>query len=329
MSNSQPAQPQMAHAASASKPDIVVREVGLRDGLQLVPYTVATDVKLAWLRAEAATGVRHFEVSSFVSKRVMPQFADAEIVAAEAVKLPGIDAGTLALNGRGAERAMEAGVHTLIYVISASQTHSGGNAGRTTDQALNEFRQIMAQVRQRPANQRPQVLAGVATAFGCTLEGRIEPARVRELMLALAAEGPDTMALADTVGYAHPSQVRQLCRDVMTDIGPLPLGVHLHDTRGLGLANAYAALEAGVTAFDAALGGLGGCPFAPGASGNIATEDLVHLLHAEGLSTGIDLEHLLDVRRRLPQWLPDVDLRGALALAGPPNMAPAAGTAHA
>ncbi len=310
-------------AASPSAIDVVVREVGLRDGLQLVPYTVSTEVKLAWLRAEAAAGVSHFEVSSFVSKRVMPQFADAEIVAAEAIKMPQLNAGALALNGRGAERAIEAGVHTLIYVISASQTHSGGNAGRDTDQALGEFRQIMARVRELPSNERPQVLAGVATAFGCTLEGRIEPTRVRELMSAMAEEGPDTMALADTVGYAHPSQVRQLCQQVMADIGSLPLGVHLHDTRGLGLANAYAALEAGVTAFDSALGGLGGCPFAPGASGNIATEDLVHMLEAEGLRTGVDLDRLLEVRRQLPEWLPDVELRGALALAGPPDWSPA------
>lgn len=297
---------------------ITVREVGLRDGLQLVPFHVDTETKLAWLRAEAEAGVASFEVTSFVSRKAMPQFADAEVVAAQASQLPGVTAAALALNGRGAERALEAGVGMLVFVISASQAHSQGNAGRSADQALAEFGEVMAQVRACAPERRPRVLAGVATAFGCTLEGAIDPARVRSLMTALASQGPDEMALADTVGFANPAQVKTLCRQVMGDIGNIPLGLHLHDTRGLGLVNVVAGLEAGVTAFDAALGGLGGCPFAPGASGNVATEDLVYLLHTLGLRTGIHLPRLLQVRAQLAQWLPGVELHGAVGQAGIP-----------
>ncbi|MGE4334902.1 MAG: hydroxymethylglutaryl-CoA lyase [Pigmentiphaga sp.] len=297
---------------------ITVREVGLRDGLQLVPFHVDTDTKLAWFQAEAEAGVSAFEVTSFVSRKAMPQFADAEIVAAKTAKMPGVSAAALALNGRGAERALEAGVGMLVFVISASQAHSKGNAGRSADQALAEFADIMAQVRACAPERRPQVLAGVATAFGCTLEGAIDPARVRQLMSAMAELGPDEMALADTVGFANPAQVKTLCREVKADIGNLPLGLHLHDTRGLALVNVVAGLEAGVTTFDAALGGLGGCPFAPGASGNVATEDLVYLLHTLGLRTGIHLPKLLKVREQLAHWLPGVDLHGAVGRAGIP-----------
>jgi len=303
---------------SSAPPSIRLREVGLRDGLQMVPQILSTEAKLQWLRAEAAAGVPAFEVTSFVSASRMPQFADAETMAAAARELTGIEAGALALNARGAERAIEAGVRTLIFVVSASQAHSSGNAGRSTEHALDEFRAVMARVRATPNAQRPRVLAGVATAFGCTMEGAIDPARVRRLIAAMAEAGADELALADTVGYANPAQVRALCAQVLSDIGPLPLGLHLHDTRGLGLANALAGLEAGVKAFDAALGGLGGCPFAPGASGNIAMEDLVYMLESMGLHTGVDLARLLEVRRSLPDLLPGVDLHGTLARAGVP-----------
>lgn len=297
---------------------ITVREVGLRDGLQMLPYQVETSTKLAWFRAEAACGVSAFEITSFVSRKAMPQFADAEIMAAETADMPGVRRAALALNGRGAERALEAGVDTLVFVISASEAHSKGNAGRSPEQALTELAPIMQQVQQLPATNRPHVLAGVATAFGCTLEGEVDARRVRQLMLAMAEMQPDEMALADTVGLAHPSQVKQLAGAVKRDIGNIPLSLHLHDTRGLGMANVMAGLEAGVTGFDAALGGLGGCPFAPGASGNIATEDLVYLLHTEGLRTGIDLPRLLEVRDKLHSWLPGTELYGAIARAGIP-----------
>ena len=302
-----------------TRPFVNVREVGLRDGLQMLDGVVPTDIKLAWLRAEAGAGVSSFEVTSFVSRARMPQFADAEIVAAAAREIPGIDAGALALNGRGADRALEAGVSTLIFVLSASLSHSQGNAGRSTDAALAEFAEVAAQARRLPLERRPRILAGVATAFGCTLDGSIDPQRVRGIAQRLAQAGADEIALADTVGVAHPDQVRELCKQVLTDIHPLPLGAHFHDTRGLGLANVAAALDSGVRSFDAALGGLGGCPFAPGASGNIATEDLVYLLATLGYETGIDLPRLLDVRAQVQQMLPQAALAGAIARAGIPR----------
>lgn len=298
--------------------DIHVREVGLRDGLQMLKGIVPTEVKLQWLRQEAAAGVAAFEVTSFVSKSRMPQFADAEEMAAAARGIPGIEAAALALNERGAKRAIEAGVTSLIFVLSASMAHSQSNAGRGTDAALAEFEAVVRQARAVPAERRPRILAGVATAFGCTLEGAIAPSRVRHLASRMAEIGADEIALADTVGFANPQQVQALCTQVLTDIGLLPLGIHLHDTRALGLANAKAALDVGVTRFDAALGGLGGCPFAPGASGNIATEDLVYLLGSMGFKTGIDLPALLAVRAGVRQAIAEADLRGAIATAGIP-----------
>jgi len=303
---------------------VTVREVGLRDGLQLVPSVLPTEDKLAWLQAEAGTGIRAFEVTSFVSATVMPQFADAEAMARQAPELVAglgtpFDLAATVLNLRGAERALAAGMGTLIFVISASAAHSRGNARRSTEQALEEFAAVTARARAADHPAPVKVVGAIATAFGCTLEGEVDPARVHGIARAMAERGASEVAIADTVGYAHPAQVRRLCTEVKAEIGDLPLGAHFHDTRGLGLANTVAALEAGVRSFDASLGGLGGCPFAPGASGNVATEDLVHMLQAMGMSTGIDLEALLDVRRRLPDWLPGVSLYGALAKAGIPH----------
>lgn len=296
---------------------IQVREVGLRDGLQMIEDIVATATKLEWLQAQAAAGVQRFDVTSFVSKSRMPQFADAEHMVQATARLPGIQASVLALNARGAERAIEAGATRLVYVLSASTAHSQGNAGRDTEQALAEFAQVVSLA--RAAEQRPHLEAGIATAFGCTLEGAIAPSRVLELASRLAELGADEIMLADTVGYAQPRQVQALFRALRQHIGQLPMGGHFHDTRGLALANVAAALDVGVTQFDGALGGLGGCPFAPGASGNVATEDLVFLLHSMGYRTGIDLQQLLDLRRQLAHWLPGVALHGAISRAGLPK----------
>ena len=298
-------------------PTIEVREVGLRDGLQMVEAIVPTEDKLAWLQAEAAVGVRSFDITSFVSKSRMPQFADAEQMVGATAALPGLHASVLTLNARGAERALEAGAQRLVFVLSASAAHSRGNAGRDTDAALEEFAQVAHLVQH--AGRPVHLEAGIATAFGCTLEGAIDPARVRRLAARLAALGADEIMLADTVGYAQPRQVKALFDAVRQEIGDLCLGGHFHDTRGLALANVAAALDAGVRKFDAALGGLGGCPFAPGASGNVATEDLVFLLQSMGYATGIDLPALLQLRTRLAHWLPGVDLCGAIARAGLPK----------
>lgn len=302
-----------------SQPRIQVREVGLRDGLQMVPHIIPTEDKLDWLRAEVSAGVSAFDVTSFVSKTKMPQFADAELMLQACLALPGIEASVLTLNARGAERALEAGAQRLVYVLSASAAHSRGNAGRDTETALQEFAQVVAMARALAPAQRPHLEAGIATAFGCTLEGAVPASRVRELATRLAEMGADEIMLADTVGYAQPRQVQALFEQVRQDINGLPLGGHFHDTRGLALANVAAALNAGATKFDGALGGLGGCPFAPGASGNVATEDLVYLLQSMGFTTEIDLPALIALRERLAHWLPGTPLYGAVARAGLPK----------
>lgn len=296
---------------------IQVREVGLRDGLQMIAGIVPTASKLEWLAAEVAAGVHDFDVTSFVSKSRMPQFADAEQMVQATALLPDVRASVLTLNARGAERALEAGAQRLVYVLSASTAHSQGNAGRDTDTALREFGEVVRLA--RASGRAVHLEAGIATAFGCTLEGAIDSSRVRHLAQRLAALGADEIMLADTVGYAQPRQVQALFTAVRQDLGALVLGGHFHDTRGLALANVVAALDAGVTKFDAALGGLGGCPFAPGASGNVATEDLVFVLHSMGYATGIDLPQLLQVRQQLSAWLPGVELSGAIARAGLPR----------
>lgn len=298
---------------------VQIREVGLRDGLQMISEIVPTQRKLEWLQTEAALGVRSFDITSFVSKSRMPQFADAEQMVQACRAIPGIEASVLTLNARGAERALEAGARRLVYVLSASVAHSQGNAGRDTDAALAEFEQVVRMAREIDSPVRPHLEAGIATAFGCTMEGAVDPQRVGRIAAKLAELGADEIMLADTVGYAQPRQVRSLFKAVRQQIGSLPLGGHFHDTRGLALANVVAALDEGVTKFDAALGGLGGCPFAPGASGNVAMEDVVYLLESMGCDTGIDLPALLSLRQQLPHWLPDVDLHGAIARAGLPK----------
>lgn len=300
---------------------IKVREVGLRDGLQMIEQIVPTEVKLEWLDAEARCGVSDFDVTSFVSKSRMPQFADAEQMVNACKSYTAVNASVLTLNARGAERALEAGATRLVYVLSASAAHSQGNAGRDTETALHEFAQVvqLAQQQSHPVH----IEAGIATAFGCTMEGAVDPNRVIRIAARLAELGAHDIMLADTVGYAQPRQVRSLFDAVARVIGAIPLGGHFHDTRGLALANVVAALDAGVQKFDGALAGLGGCPFAPGASGNVATEDLVFLLESMGYATGVDLPALLQLRERLGQWLPGVTLYGSLARAGlPKNFSP-------
>lgn len=300
-----------------NKTYVQVREVGLRDGLQMISYYVPTETKLEWLQAEVSAGLRAFDVTSFVSKSRMPQFADAEMMVKATALNPDLQASVLTLNERGAERAMEAGAKRLVFVISASASHSKGNAGRDTQDALDEFKRVVKLV--KSANDRPYLEAGIATAFGCTIEGTIDAQRVLHLASRLAEIGADEIMLADTVGYANPRQVQNLFSLVRKEIGDLSMGAHFHDTRGLALANVVAALDAGVLKFDSALGGLGGCPFAPGASGNVATEDLVFLLQSMGYETNIDLAELLKIREQLNKWLPGIELSGSIARAGLPK----------
>lgn len=299
--------------------NILISEVGPRDGLQSIATVMPLEAKKAWIDAEAAAGVTEIEIGSFVPAKLLPQLADTAEVARYARTIPGLTVAALVPNLRGAEAAVEAGVHKITLPLSVSETHSLKNVRRTHAQMLEEARAIAAMIAALPAERRPRFEGGLSTAFGCTLEGHVPPARVIALAEALMQTGCDEVGLADTSGYANPAQVRDLVRQVHAAVGRHALsGLHLHNTRGLGLANVIAGLEVGITTFDSSLGGLGGCPFAPGASGNIVTEDLVFMLEAMGLRTGIDLPKLLRVRAILREALPGEPLYGFTPDAGLP-----------
>lgn len=295
-----------------------VREVGPRDGIQMVKTMLSTERKLAWCRATAAAGIRDIEVTSFVPAKVVPQFTDAEDVARGAIALGGFKASALVPNLKGAERAFAIGLPLVNYVLSASEEHNLANVRRTTDDSVADFGRIVA-ARDASPGARIELGAGIATSFGCTISGAVSEERVVAIAEQLAAAGADEIIIADTVGYADPRQVRRLLGKVVRAVGRLPVACHFHDTRGLGLANVVAALEAGVRAFDASLAGLGGCPFAPGATGNIDTEDTVYMLEQLGFDTGADVEALVALRREVENWLPGERFSGAIARAGLPK----------
>jgi hydroxymethylglutaryl-CoA lyase len=303
------------------KETVQVREVGLRDGLQMVRTILGSDRKLTWCARMVDAGCTQIEVTSFVPPKIVPQFADAVEVAAGALKIDGLHAAALVPNLKGAERAFEVGIRKIHYVLSASNEHNLKNVRRTTAESADDFARIVAaRNASADAGVRSVALgAGVATAFGCTIQGRVDERTVLGLVETLLAAGADEITIADTVGYANPAQVRALMRKVLALTGNVPVACHFHDTRGLGLANVIAALDAGVRRFDASLGGLGGCPFAPNATGNINTEDTVFLLEAEGLDTGIDIDALLAIREMVAGWLPGEPFTGAIARAGLPK----------
>lgn len=294
--------------------DLLIREVGPRDGLQNARHLMPTQAKKRWIGALAAAGVREIEVGAFVPARLIPAMADSGEIAAYARRLPGVKVVALAPNAKGFERALAAGVHKVTFPVSASRRHSEANVRMSPEQMIEEVGRCAAQ---RGA-QGPEIEGAVSTAFGCTLQGPVPEDDVVRIAAALAV-CCDAVALADTVGYANPAQVRRLFRRVRGEIGERLRGAHFHDTRGLGLANALAAWDEGVRAFDASMGGLGGCPFAPGASGNVVTEDLVFMFESMGVRTGIDLERLLAARATLAEGLPDEPLYGHTALAGLPK----------
>jgi hydroxymethylglutaryl-CoA lyase len=301
------------------RPNAIVREMGLRDGLQSVATIMPTATKIEWARRETGAGVSEIEVASFVPPKLLPQMADAGEVVAAARGVAGLTVSALVPNLKGAERAVAAGAQKINYVMSVSESHNQANVRRAVAESLADFGRIVEFVRALPAAQRPIVCGGLATAFGCTLEGAIREDRVRELAVAAAALGADELVIADTVGYGNPAAVRRVFGAVREELPQMPVGAHFHDTRGVGLANVVAALDAGVTRFDASLGGLGGCPYAPGASGNIVMEDLVFLLETMGYATGVDLERLIEVRKFVQSSLANEQFHGAVARAGLPK----------
>jgi len=311
-----------------TKIDVTVCEVGLRDGLQLLPEFFPTAEKLAWIEAEAAAGVPEIEVTSFVPAKVVPQFTDAEEVVRKALGIEGLKVTGLIPNLKGAERGFALGVQRLNFVMSVSRTHNLKNVRREREESIADFRRIVEA--RNAQGQRAKLIGGLSTALGCSFEGRVPVDDVRRYAAQYAEAGADEIMVADTVGYGDPAQVRAVFKAVMAEVGSLPVGAHFHDTRGTGLANVAAALECGVRHFDASLAGLGGCPFAPGASGNIVMEDLVFMLDSMGLRTGVDLGKLIEVRKILERNLAANELHGAVSRAGlPRNYVAAADRAHA
>jgi len=305
--------------ATTTARDVTVSEVGPRDGLQMVAQVMPTAVKQRWIAALHAAGLPEIEVASFVPPALVPQMADAEAVTRFACTLPGLHVAVLVPNRRGAEAAVAAGAHKITLTLSASEAHSQANLRRSRERQMEEARGLASFVAGLDPATRPSLEAGLSTAFGCSLQGEVAEREVVAMAAALAEAGFDSVGLSDTAGYAQPAQVRRLLRAVQAEIGPRCDSLHLHDTMGLGLANVTVGVEEGIRIFDGALAGLGGCPFAPGASGNIVTEDLVFLLESLGLRTGVDLDGLLAARAILAEALPHEPLHGAFARAGRPT----------
>ncbi|MEP1307826.1 MAG: hydroxymethylglutaryl-CoA lyase [Marinomonas sp.] len=294
--------------------DILVSEVGPRDGLQSIKPIMPLEAKKRWIAAEAAAGVKEIEVGSFVPPALLPQMADTAELVKFAKTIDGLTVVTLIPNVKGMEFAAKAGVDSVSIPFSMSETHSVKNVRKDHPAMLAETRAAAAIAKDNDIH----FAVGLSTAFGCTMEGAVDDNQVVRLAVDAAEAGAQEFSLSDTTGYADPAQVRRLTRKVRAAVGADMLTtLHLHNTRGLGLANVVAGLEEGITTFDASLGGLGGCPFAPGASGNLVTEDLVLMLNSMGFKTGIDLEKLLAVRPILAEALPDEPLYGFTPDAGP------------
>jgi hydroxymethylglutaryl-CoA lyase len=300
-----------------STPDVLISEVGPRDGLQSVDRAMPTETKLRWIDALHASGIREIEVGSFVPAKLLPQLADTADAVRHATRLPNLTVMALVPNLRGAEAAIAAGVHKITVPVSASPAHSLANVRKTPAQMVEELGRITA-LRDAVAP-GVQIEVGLSTAFGCTLQGEVPEDEVVKLALAVVVAGATEVGLSDTTGMANPAQVQRLFRRVRAEIGERTGAAHMHNTRGLGLANCLAAYDAGVRTFDSSLGGLGGCPYAPGASGNVVTEDLVFMFEAMGVRTGIDLERLFAARRPLAEGLPQEPLYGMTPEAGLPK----------
>lgn len=307
----------MSRAAQVYPQDrVVLREVALRDGLQMVGRFPSTDAKAKWLRLEREAGVRHFEIGSFLPAKSMPQFADVRKIIEVCQKL-GAHSAALALNTRGVDDALNTDVCEIVTVVSATEEHSRANTRRTRDEAVALVAEAAAGTSK--SGKKPLVQTGISMAFGCSIVGQVNPDDVVRIAMDCVEAGADLIGLADTVGFAGPDQVADLITRLRSELPDAALSIHLHDTRGMGIANASAALDAGVRIIDGSLGGLGGCPFAPGATGNVVFEDLVYLCERKGFPTGIDLERLLQVREVAESEMPDEYLYGALPRAGKPH----------
>jgi hydroxymethylglutaryl-CoA lyase len=295
----------------------VIREVGLRDGLQSIRTVVPTARKIEWIGDAYAAGQREIEVGSFVPARLLPQLADTAELVTYAKTLPGLFVSVLVPNLKGAERAIETHADLMLVPLSASRAHSLANLRKTPEEVVDEVARMRAA--RDASGAKTLIEGGIGTAFGCTIQGHVDHADVLRYMQALLDAGADRVSIADTVGYAGPRAVHDLFEKARAIAGERLWCGHFHDTRGLALANVCAALETGVARFDATLAGIGGCPHAPGASGNASSEDLAFMLADMGIETGIDIPALLALRAKVAQWLEGETLHGALWLAGLPR----------
>ena len=294
---------------------IHICEVGPRDGLQNAHHLMPTEAKKAWIASMAAAGIEEIEVGSFVPPKLIPAMADTAEIVSFSLTIKKLKVVALAPNVKGFERAVAAGAHKITFPVSASRAHSLANVRMTPEQMVEEVRKCV-KLRGKAG---PEIEAGISTAFGCTMQGEVPEDDVVRLAVMLAESGVDCVALADTVGYANPAQIKRLFAKVRKEIGGKLEAAHLHNTRGLGLANALAAYEEGVRHFDSSMGGLGGCPFAPGASGNVITEDLVFMFESMGVPTGVNFEKLLEARKLMVAAIPEEPVYGHMALAGLPK----------
>ncbi len=295
----------------------VIREVGLRDGLQAIARTLPTEQKKQWLRGAHAAGQREIEVGSFVPAKYLPQLADTAELVAFAKTLPGLFVSVLVPNLRGAEAAIDSGADLMLVPLSASHAHSLANLRKTPDEVVQDIARIRAA--RDAAGSKTLLEGGMSTAFGCTIQGQVKHSEVLRLLQALLDAGCDRVSLADTVGYADPAAVQSLFEAARKVAGDKLWAAHFHDTRGLGLVNVYAAMQTGVARFDACLAGIGGCPHAPGASGNVSTEDLAYMLRSMDIATGLDIDALLALRAQVAGWLQGEALHGTLWRAGLPK----------
>jgi hydroxymethylglutaryl-CoA lyase len=301
----------------AARLQVLISEVGPRDGLQSIKSVMPTAAKLRWISALASAGLKEIEVGSFVPPKLLPQMADIREVVAHALSTPGLRVAVLAPNLRGSQNAFEAGVHKITLPVSVTDQHAMANIRKSTGQLIDEVREIVALRNARFPG--IEIEAGVSVAFGCTIAGAVSDDQTMRMCIAMAECGVDEIGLSDTSGYANPTQVRRLFRRLHTELGDKAGGAHFHNTRGQGLANVVAALDVGVTTIDSSQAGLGGCPYAPGATGNIVTEDLAFMLEAMGYDTGIDIDALIAAREILTEALPSETLYGHLQDAGLPK----------
>ena len=291
-------------------PPVVIREVGLRDGLQSIARVLPTEQKLEWIRDAWAAGQREIEVGSFVPPRLLPQLADTAELVTFAKTLPGLFVSVLVPNLKGAERAIECDADLMLVPLSVSHAHSLANLRKTPDEVVRDIERIRAA--RDAAGSKCLIEVGLSTAFGCTIQGRVEPSEVLRLLEAALHAGVDRVGLADTVGYADPAMVQGLFTRALAVAGDRLACGHFHDTRGLGMANVFAAWQLGITRFDACLAGIGGCPHAPGASGNVTTEDVVYMFGSMGVPTGQDFDALIALRAKVARWLEGETLHGTL-----------------